>query len=92
MITLNSHCAHSADVTIRLLIDGNWLPVAQLGPEFLLLDGAADIRRARPLSNWDITLSHVVAMGPPARVLESLKLMSMNQVFSSGFFLREVVG
>jgi hypothetical protein len=27
-----------------------------------------------------------------ARVLESWKLMSMNQVFSSGFFLREVVG
>jgi NAD(P)-dependent dehydrogenase (short-subunit alcohol dehydrogenase family) len=26
------------------------------------------------------------------RVLESWKLMSMNQVFSSGFFLREVVG
>ena len=26
------------------------------------------------------------------RVLESWKLMSMNQVFSSGFFLHEVVG
>jgi hypothetical protein len=27
-----------------------------------------------------------------ARVLESWKLMWMNQVLSSGFFLREVVG
>ena len=32
---------HSADVSIGLLIDGNWLRVAQLGPDFLILrDGA----------------------------------------------------
>ena len=37
-----THCAHSADVTIGLLINGNWLPVAQLGPDFLLLYVAAD--------------------------------------------------
>jgi hypothetical protein len=42
MITLDSHCAHSADVTIGLLIDGDWLPVGQLGPDFLLLDVVAD--------------------------------------------------
>lgn len=28
---------HSADVSIGLLIDGNWPRVAQLGPDFLIL-------------------------------------------------------
>jgi hypothetical protein len=42
MITLDSHCARSADVTIGLLIDGDWLPVGQLGPDFFLLDVVAD--------------------------------------------------
>lgn len=32
---------HSADVTICLLINGHSLPVAQLGPDFLLLDVVA---------------------------------------------------
>jgi hypothetical protein len=40
-----THCAHSADVTIGLLINGIWLPVAQLGPDFLLLDVAIARRK-----------------------------------------------
>lgn len=32
---------HSADVTISLLINGDSLPVAQLGPDFLFLDVVA---------------------------------------------------
>jgi hypothetical protein len=42
MIATNSHRAHSADVTIGLLISDEWLPVGQLGPDFLLLDVVAD--------------------------------------------------
>ena len=32
------HGGHSARVKIQLLIDGGSVPVAQLGPDFLLLD------------------------------------------------------
>ena len=32
------HGGHSADVRIRLILNGNSIPVAQLGPGFLLLD------------------------------------------------------
>ena len=44
MITLKFQLHALRDGTIRLLIltNGNWLPVAQLGPEFLLLGVAAD--------------------------------------------------
>ena len=42
MTTLNAPSAHSADVTLGLLIEGEWLPVGQLGPDFLLLDVVAD--------------------------------------------------
>jgi hypothetical protein len=34
--------SHSADVTIQLSVNGISLPVAQLGPDFLLLDAVAD--------------------------------------------------
>jgi hypothetical protein len=33
---------HSADVAMNLVINGTTLPVAQLGPDFLLLDGGID--------------------------------------------------
>lgn len=33
---------HSADVRIRLVLNGESIPVAQLGPDFLLLDAPAD--------------------------------------------------
>jgi len=37
MIALDYHRSHSADVTMSLLVNGDLLPVAQLGPDFLLL-------------------------------------------------------
>lgn len=40
MITVASNGGHSAQVKIQLLIDGRSIPVAQLGPDFLLLDSA----------------------------------------------------
>ena len=38
----STYCGHSADVRISLLFNGRSLPVAQLGPGFLLLDVPAD--------------------------------------------------
>jgi hypothetical protein len=38
----NSYCGHSADVRISLLLNGHSIPVAQLGPGFLLLDAPTD--------------------------------------------------
>jgi hypothetical protein len=37
MNALDSYPGHSADVSIGLLINGAWLPVAELGPDFLFL-------------------------------------------------------
>ena len=36
------HFSHSADVQISLLLNGRSIPVAQLGPGFLLLDTPHD--------------------------------------------------
>jgi hypothetical protein len=36
-----SHGGHSADVRISLIFSGHSIPVAQLGPDFLLLDAPA---------------------------------------------------
>jgi hypothetical protein len=38
MMTVINNGGHSAQVKIQLLIDGGSVPVAQLGPDFLLLD------------------------------------------------------
>ncbi len=38
----SSRCGHSADVAISLLLNGSSIPVAQLGPDFLLLDNPTD--------------------------------------------------
>jgi hypothetical protein len=38
----SSRGGHSADVRISLMFSGHCIPVAQLGPDFLLLDAPAD--------------------------------------------------
>ena len=38
MITSSSQGGHSAQVQMRLLVDGSSIPVAQMGPDFLLVD------------------------------------------------------
>jgi hypothetical protein len=38
MVSAIKNGGHSAQVKIQLLIDGSSVPVAQLGPDFLLLD------------------------------------------------------
>jgi hypothetical protein len=42
MVMISSQGGHSADVRMRLLLDGASLPLAQLGPDFLLLESSAD--------------------------------------------------
>jgi hypothetical protein len=37
-----SHGGHSADVSISLMFSGHSIPVAQPGPDFLLLDAPAN--------------------------------------------------
>jgi hypothetical protein len=43
MIAVTSNGGHSAQVKIQLLIHGSSIPVAQLGPDFLLLDHPFDL-------------------------------------------------
>jgi hypothetical protein len=38
----SGHGGHSADVRIDLMLNGHSIPVAQLGPGFLLLDTPSD--------------------------------------------------
>jgi hypothetical protein len=38
----SSHGGHSADVSISLIFRGHSIPVAQLGPGFLLIDAPSD--------------------------------------------------
>ena len=38
----SNHSGHSADVRISLIFNGHSLPVAQMGPGFLLLDVPSD--------------------------------------------------
>ena len=38
LAVMSTHGGHSANVKMRLLLDGRVLPVAQLGPDFLILD------------------------------------------------------
>jgi hypothetical protein len=42
MIAEQSYGAHSARVTMCLIIDGESIPIAQMGPDFLLVDSAID--------------------------------------------------
>lgn len=41
-LQLSGRGGHSADVRIDLILNGHSIPVAQLGPGFLLLDTPAD--------------------------------------------------
>jgi hypothetical protein len=42
MIDVSSNGGHSAQVKIQLLPDGGSVPIAQMGPEFLLIDAPFD--------------------------------------------------
>lgn len=40
---MSSQGGHSAQVNLRLLVNGRTIPVVQLGPDFLLVDAPLDL-------------------------------------------------
>jgi hypothetical protein len=42
MTESSGHSGHSAQVKMRLLVNGSSIPVAQMGPDFLILESAAE--------------------------------------------------
>jgi hypothetical protein len=63
---------HSADVGIKLILNGHSIPVAQLGPGFLLLDAPADhppgdasivLRVDQSERRWNVCLPDGVSAG-----------------------------
>jgi len=42
MIALSSQGGHSAQVKMRLLVNGSSIPVIQMGPDFLIVDAPFD--------------------------------------------------
>jgi len=65
-----SHGGHSADVRISLMFGGHSIPVAQLGPGFLLLDAPVDhppgsasilLRVDQSERRWDIRLPNGIS-------------------------------
>ena len=66
----SSHGGHSADVRISLMFGGHSIPVAQLGPGFLLLDAPADhppgpasilLRVDQSEQRWDVRLPNGIS-------------------------------
>jgi hypothetical protein len=66
----SSHGGHSADVRTSLMFRGHSIPVAQLGPGFLLLDAPADhppgpasivLRVEQSERRWDIRLPNGIS-------------------------------
>jgi hypothetical protein len=43
MISTLGHSGHSADVNMGLLVNGTTLPIAQMGPDFLLVRKPIDL-------------------------------------------------
>lgn len=65
-----SNGGHSAQVTIQLVIDGDFVPVSQLGPDFLILASPFDhpAGRARLIlkvdqaeRQWDVYLPNGIS-------------------------------
>ena len=52
MIAISSQGGHSAQVKMRLLVNGGSIPVVQLGPDFLLVDAPFD----HPLGDASLVL------------------------------------
>lgn len=69
---------HSADVSMRLLVNGASLPIAQMGPDFLLLDAAGSAHPPGDASillrvdaserRWEVRLPEGITAGGAQRV------------------------
>ena len=68
----SSYCGHSADVKISLFVNGRSIPVAQLGPGFVLLDETINhppanatvmMRVDQSERRWNVRLPEGIAAG-----------------------------
>ncbi len=68
----SGHNGHSADVRISLVFNGHSIPVAQLGPGFLLLQDPFDhppgrasiiLRVDQKEDRWDVQLTDGISVG-----------------------------
>jgi len=72
MFPLSTHGGHSAQVKMRLLVGGHSIPVAQLGPDFVLLESPvnhppADASMILQVDgserSWSMRLPHGISAG-----------------------------
>ena len=70
MFPLSTQGGHSSRVKMRLLIGAHSIPVAQLGPDFVLVEAAADhppadarvvLQVDQSERTWDISLPHGIS-------------------------------
>jgi len=72
MSSLSSQGGHSAQVKMRLLVNGGSIPVEQLGPDFLLVDTPFDhppgdasmvLQVDQSERRWNVHLPHGISAG-----------------------------
>ena len=76
----SSHGGHSAEVRISLMFSGHSIPVAQLGPDFLLLDAPADhppgpasilLRVDQSERSWNVRLTNGISSDSKRVIISS---------------------
>ncbi len=69
---MSTHGGHSAQVKMRLLVGGQSIPVAQMGPDFVLLqnpvnhppaDASVVLQVDKSERSWNIHLPHGITAG-----------------------------
>jgi hypothetical protein len=70
MIKTSGQCGHSAQVKMRLLLNGSSIPIAQMGPDFLILESATEhppgdatveLRIDASERRWKVRLPHGIS-------------------------------
>jgi hypothetical protein len=81
MMPKSSQGGHSAQVNMKLLVNGSSLPVAQMGPDFLLLTEAIDhppanasivMRVDESERRWNVRLPDGISSGSKRVVISAL--------------------
>jgi len=72
MFPLSTHGGHSAQVKMRLLVGGHSIPVAQMGPDFVLLenpvnhppaDASVVLQVDQSERSWNVRLPNGISAG-----------------------------
>jgi hypothetical protein len=81
MMPESSQGGHSAQVNMKLLVNGSSLPVAQMGPDFLLVTEAIDhppanasivMRVDESERRWDVHLPNGISLGSKRIVISAI--------------------